>query len=107
MQSLSRSYFGRLVPEGKSSEFFGFYNMMGKFAAVIGPLLTGVVARVTGDSRLSILSILAPVRRAAVSLLRRRRASGARQRARLIDRRARISRTRPARPSCQAAGSMP
>jgi UMF1 family MFS transporter len=58
VQSLSRSYFGRLVPEGKSSEFFGFYNMMGKFAAVIGPLLTGVVARVTGDSRLSILSIL-------------------------------------------------
>ena len=58
VQSLSRSYFGRLVPEGKSSEFFGFYNMMGKFAAVIGPLLTGVVARVTGDSRLSILSIV-------------------------------------------------
>jgi len=58
VQSLSRSYFGRLVPEGKSSEFFGFYNMMGKFAAVLGPLLTGVVAYVTGDSRLAILSIL-------------------------------------------------
>jgi MFS transporter, UMF1 family len=58
VQSLSRSYYGRLVPEGKSSEFFGFYNMMGKFAAVLGPLLTGIVARVTGDSRLSILSIL-------------------------------------------------
>jgi len=58
VQSLSRSYFGRLVPEGKSSEFFGFYNMMGKFAAVLGPLITGVVARVTGDSRLSILSIV-------------------------------------------------
>jgi len=58
VQSLSRSYFGRLVPEGKSSEFFGFYNMMGKFAAVLGPLLTGIVARITGDSRLSILSIL-------------------------------------------------
>jgi UMF1 family MFS transporter len=58
VQSLSRSYFGRLVPEGKSSEFFGFYNMMGKFAAVLGPLLTGITARLTGDSRLSILSIL-------------------------------------------------
>ena len=55
VQSLSRSYFGRLVPEGKSSEFFGFYNMMGKFAAVLGPLLTGVVAKLTGDPRLSIL----------------------------------------------------
>jgi UMF1 family MFS transporter len=58
IQSLSRSYFGRLVPEGKSSEFFGFYNMMGKFAAVLGPLLVAVTARLTGDSRLSILSIL-------------------------------------------------
>jgi UMF1 family MFS transporter len=58
VQSLSRSYFGRLVPEGKSSEFFGFYNMMGKFAAVLGPLLTGIVAKLTGDPRLSILSIL-------------------------------------------------
>jgi len=58
IQSLSRSYFGRLVPEGKSSEFFGFYNMMGKFAAVLGPLLTGIVARVSGDPRLSILSIV-------------------------------------------------
>ena len=58
VQSLSRSYYGRLVPEGKSSEFFGFYNMMGKFAAVLGPLLTGVVAYATGDSRLAILSIL-------------------------------------------------
>jgi UMF1 family MFS transporter len=58
IQSLSRSYFGRLVPEGKSSEFFGFYNMMGKFAAVLGPLLMAITARLTGDSRLSILSIL-------------------------------------------------
>jgi UMF1 family MFS transporter len=58
IQSLSRSYFGRLVPAGKSSEFFGFYNMMGKFAAVLGPLLMAITARLTGDSRLSILSIL-------------------------------------------------
>jgi UMF1 family MFS transporter len=58
IQSLSRSYFGRLVPEGKSSEFFGFYNMMGKFAAVLGPLLMAFTALLTGDSRLSILSIL-------------------------------------------------
>ncbi len=58
IQSLSARYFGRLVPEGKSAEFFGFYNMMGKFAAVLGPLLMAIVARLTGDSRLSILSIL-------------------------------------------------
>ena len=58
IQSLSRSYYGRLVPRDKSSEFFGFYNMMGKASAIIGPTLVGVTAAVTGDSRLSILSIL-------------------------------------------------
>ncbi|HEX6570898.1 MAG TPA: MFS transporter [Steroidobacteraceae bacterium] len=58
IQSLSRSYYGRLVPRDKSSEFFGFYNMMGKASAIIGPTLVGVTAAVTGDSRLSILSII-------------------------------------------------
>jgi UMF1 family MFS transporter len=58
IQSLSRSYYGRLVPQDKSSEFFGFYNMMGKASAIIGPALVGVTAAVTGDSRLSILSIV-------------------------------------------------
>lgn len=58
VQSLSRSYFARLIPEGKSGEYFGFYNMMGKFAAVFGPLLVGITAAVTGDSRSAIASIL-------------------------------------------------
>lgn len=57
VQSLSRSYFGRLVPPGKSAEFFGLYNMVGKFGTVVGPLLVGGVAWLTGDSRLSILSL--------------------------------------------------
>ena len=57
IQSLSRSYFARLVPSDKSGEFFGFFNMMGKFAAVIGPMLMGWVALVSGSSRLAILSI--------------------------------------------------
>ena len=57
IQSLSRSLYGRLVPPGKSGEFFGFYNMMGKFAAVLGPTLTGVVALLSHDPRLGIMSI--------------------------------------------------
>lgn len=57
VQSLSRSLFGRLVPAGKSGEFFGFYNLMGKAAAILGPILTGVVALTTHDSRLAIVSI--------------------------------------------------
>ena len=57
IQSLSRSLFGRLVPQGKAGEFYGFYNMMGKAAAVLGPTLTGSIALLTGDSRLAIVSI--------------------------------------------------
>ena len=57
VQSLSRSFFGRLVPAGKGGEFFGFYNMMGKFATVVGPLLVAVVALSTGSSRASIASL--------------------------------------------------
>jgi UMF1 family MFS transporter len=58
VQSLSRSYYARLIPPGKSGEFFGFYNMLGKFAAIIGPLLVGWTAILTGSSRLSILAVL-------------------------------------------------
>jgi UMF1 family MFS transporter len=58
VQSLSRSLFGRLVPAGKGGEFFGFYNMMGKFATVIGPLLVAMVALTTGSSRASIASLV-------------------------------------------------
>jgi MFS transporter, UMF1 family len=57
VQSLSRSLFGRLVPTGKSGEFFGFYNLMGKAAAILGPILTGVVAVTTQDPRLAIVSV--------------------------------------------------
>lgn len=57
VQSLSRSFFGRLVPPGRSAEFFGFYNMIGKFGTVIGPLLVGLVALLTGSSRGSIMSV--------------------------------------------------
>ncbi len=58
IQSLSRSLYARLIPAGQSAEFFGFYNMLGKFAAVIGPVMMGYVALLTGSPRLSILSIL-------------------------------------------------
>ena len=58
VQSLSRSLFGRMVPEGKNAEFFGFYNMMGKFATVLGPLLIAVVAALTHNERASIISLV-------------------------------------------------
>ena len=58
VQALSRSFYARLIPPEKSAEFFGFYNMLGKFAAVIGPVLMGWVGVVTGNPRLAILSIV-------------------------------------------------
>jgi UMF1 family MFS transporter len=56
-QAMSRSYYGRLIPPDRAGEFFGFYNMMGKFAAVLGPLLMGTTALLTGNSRMAILSV--------------------------------------------------
>ena len=58
IQSLSRSLFTRLVPKNKEAEFFGFYNMLGKFAAVMGPILVGWIALYTGNARTGILSIV-------------------------------------------------
>jgi UMF1 family MFS transporter len=58
VQSLSRSLYGRLVPPGKAGEFFGIYNLMGKASSILGPILTGVVAVMTHDSRLAIVSIV-------------------------------------------------
>ena len=59
IQALSRSWFGKLIPAENSSEFFGFYNVFGKFAAITGPFLMGVIGRLTGDTRWGVLSILA------------------------------------------------
>ncbi|HET7197305.1 MAG TPA: MFS transporter [Burkholderiales bacterium] len=58
VQLLSRSYFARLVPLERAGEFFGFYNMLGEVAAIIGPLLVGTVSYLTGSPRLSILSVI-------------------------------------------------
>jgi len=43
IQALSRSYYSRLIPKNQAAEYYGFYNMMGKFAAIIGPALMGIV----------------------------------------------------------------
>lgn len=58
VQALSRSFFGKLIPPEKSAEFFGFYNIFGKFAAITGPFIMGVVGHISGDSRYGVLSIL-------------------------------------------------
>ncbi|BAC13082.1 hypothetical conserved protein [Oceanobacillus iheyensis HTE831] len=57
-QSLSRSIFGRMVPAGKHAEFFGFYGISSKFAAVVGPFMFATIGHLTGNSRLGILSLI-------------------------------------------------
>ncbi|MFO7558445.1 MAG: MFS transporter [Desulfobacterales bacterium] len=47
IQALSRSFYSRLIPKGQNAEYFGFYNMFGKFAAIFGPALMGVVGLLT------------------------------------------------------------
>ena len=42
IQALSRSYYSRLIPKNKVAEYYGFYNMLGKFAVIFGPLLMGL-----------------------------------------------------------------
>jgi len=58
VQALSRSLFARLVPPDKAGELYGLYNMMGKFAAVIGPVLVGWLGHWAGDPRAGILALL-------------------------------------------------
>lgn len=58
VQSLSRSYYARLIPPEQSGQFFGFYNMLGKFAAVLGPIVVGQTALLVDDQRLPILTLL-------------------------------------------------
>ena len=58
IQALSRSMYARMIPAGRTAEFFGFYNMLGKFAAIIGPVMIGWVGVISGNPRIGILSLL-------------------------------------------------
>ena len=60
IQALSRSFFGRLITDKEhSNEYFGFYNILGRYAAVLGPMLMAVFTIITGQSRWGVLSIAA------------------------------------------------
>ena len=57
-QALSRSLFAAMSPASKSGEFFGFYGIMEKFSAVIGPLIFASVGILFGSSRPAVLSLI-------------------------------------------------
>ncbi|MBN1979887.1 MAG: MFS transporter, partial [Chitinivibrionales bacterium] len=50
-------FFGKMIPKKQAAEFFGFYNIFGKFAAILGPLFMGIVSQFTGHSRWGVLSV--------------------------------------------------
>lgn len=58
IQAISRSYFAKLVPKENANEFFGLYNIFGKFAAIMGTLLVGVITDATGQSKFGVLSVV-------------------------------------------------
>ncbi len=56
-QALSRSLFSSMVPKHRSGEFFGFFTISSRFAAIFGPLLFALVTDISGSSRNSILAL--------------------------------------------------
>ena len=59
VQSLSRSLFGQLIPANRANEFFGFYNIFGKFSSILGTTLLGITAQMTGNSLDGVFSLIA------------------------------------------------
>ncbi len=58
IQAVSRSYFGKLIPKERSNEFFGFFDIFGKFASVLGPVLYATIGAWTGRSSFGVLALI-------------------------------------------------
>ncbi len=59
IQAASRALMALFIPKGMEAEFYGFYALMGKFSAILGPLVFGFISALTGNQRWAILSISA------------------------------------------------
>jgi UMF1 family MFS transporter len=70
IQALSRSYFAKLVPKESANEFFGFYSIFYKFAAILGPFLVGLTAQITGNTNSGVFSLIVLFIIGALILLR-------------------------------------
>ena len=57
IQALSRSEFGKLIPKNNANEYYGFFDIFGKYAAVMGTLLVSVFTQLTGNASFGVLSI--------------------------------------------------
>lgn len=59
IQALSRSEFGKIIPKERANEYYGFFDIFGKYAAVMGTFLVSVFTQVTGNSSIGVLSVAA------------------------------------------------
>ena len=57
IQALSRSEFGKLIPKEHANEYYGFFDIFGKYATIMGTLLVSVFTQVTGSSSIGVLSV--------------------------------------------------
>ncbi len=57
LQAVSRGFYSKLIPDGMSAEYFGFFSVSQRFASIFGPLIFALINDITGNSRLSILSL--------------------------------------------------
>ncbi|MFT9055773.1 MAG: MFS transporter [Ethanoligenens sp.] len=58
IQALSRSYFGRMIPDkSRNNEYFGFFNVLARYSAILGPLMLSLFTLLTGSSRYGVASI--------------------------------------------------
>ena len=57
IQAVSRSYYGKLIPKERSNEYYGFFDIFGKFASFLGPVIYSVMAQITGRSSVGVLGL--------------------------------------------------
>ncbi len=57
IQACSRSYFGKLIPKNRSNEYYGFFDIFGKYASVMGTAIVAIVTQITGHGNLGVLAV--------------------------------------------------
>ena len=57
IQALSRSYYGKIIPKDHANEYYGFYDIFGKTASILGTFLVATTTSITGNASLGVLSI--------------------------------------------------
>lgn len=57
IQALSRSYYGKIIPKSHANEYYGFYDIFGKSASILGSFMVATTTSLTGNASIGVLSI--------------------------------------------------